>query len=76
MNNKEYAEEIGRRLVELRGCRTRTGVARELGISYSAFCNYEHGRRVPRDDVKIKLAKYYGTTVGKIFYPANITKEI
>ena len=71
MDEKERAAAVGRRLTELRGCRTRTGVARELGIAYSSLCNYEHGRRIPTDDVKIKIARYYGQHVGQIFFPKN-----
>ena len=60
--------EAGKRLRKLRGIRTRTGVARELGISYAALCFYEGGQRQPSGPVKKKLADYYGTTVESIFY--------
>lgn len=59
--------EIGKRLRELRGIRTRTGVASELGISYSALNQYERGERMPRRDVKQKIADYYGKKVDEIF---------
>lgn len=58
---------VGEKLRELRGVRTRTGVARELHISPSAMASYEYGTREPRDTVKRKLAGYYGKTVDEIF---------
>ena len=66
---QERAREIGKKLRELRGIRTRVGVATEIGISYSSLCYYESGQRIPPDNVKVKLAEYYGTTVQDIFYP-------
>ena len=68
MNKSEKAVMVGKRLIELRGIRTRTGVAKELGIAYSALCNYENGLRIPPDDVKVLIADYYGKTVQEIFY--------
>ncbi len=59
---------VGQRLRELRGCRTATGVAKELGISHSALLKYESDERVPRDEVKKKIAKYYGKSVQSIFF--------
>ena len=68
MNGKIDSMEIGQRLRKLRGGRTRTSVARDLGIAYSALCKYESGERVPEDAVKVKLADYYDTTVQEIFF--------
>lgn len=58
----------GEKLKMLRGCRTATGVAKEIGISYSAYVKYESGERVPRDETKKKIAKYYGKSVAYIFF--------
>ena len=58
----------GRRLISLRGNRSQQEVARANLISVSALGMYERGERIPRDDVKIRLAKYYDTTVQAIFY--------
>ena len=60
--------EAGRRLRNLRGIRTRSGVARELGISYSALAFYENGQRMPSGRVKKLLADYYGVPVELIFF--------
>lgn len=60
--------KIGLKLIELRGNRSREQVAVDLGISYSAIVSYENGDRVPRDEIKIKVASYFNKTVGEIFF--------
>lgn len=62
------SNEIGNKLVELRGGRTQEQVAKEVGISVSALSMYECGERIPRDPIKIKLAKYYKKSVQAIFF--------
>lgn len=59
---------IGERLRKLRGDKTQATVARDLMISDSALSAYETDERVPRDDVKARIADYYGTTVQDIFF--------
>lgn len=59
---------IGKKLRDLRGNKTLEEVANDIGISVSALTMYELGNRVPRDEIKIKLALYYQKTVGFIFY--------
>ena len=61
-------QKIGQKLVELRGAKSREQVAVDLGISYSALVSYELGERVPRDEIKIKIAKYYDVDVGELFF--------
>ena len=58
----------GKRLAQLRGERSQATVAKELGIAASTLGMYETEQRIPRDSIKIALAKYYNTTVQKIFY--------
>ena len=62
------AKEIGERLIKLRGSLTREMVAKAAGISVSAVSMYENGERIPRDAIKIKLAKFYGMSVQEIFF--------
>lgn len=62
---------IARKLIELRGNKSRETVARACGISVSALAMYEQGERIPRDDIKIKLAKYYKRSVNFIFFAHN-----
>ena len=59
---------IGKRLARLRGKRSQRAVAAELGISQAALSMYETGERNPKDDLKVKIAAYYKTSVAKIFY--------
>lgn len=59
---------IGKRLIALRGSRTQAEVAKANNISVAAVGMYERGERIPRDEVKLSLAKFYDTTVQSIFY--------
>lgn len=61
-------ETIGARLRTLRGKRTRSEVAKAVGVSPSSITMYELDQRIPRYDVMIKLAKYFGKSVGAIFF--------
>lgn len=61
-------EKMAKKLVELRGDKSREQVAVDLDISYSAVVSYEIGERVPRDEVKIRIANYYGIGVEDIFF--------
>lgn len=65
--------EIAKRLVEARGDTPRTVVANAVGVSLSAITMYETGKRVPRDEIKVRLAAYYKTTVQKLFFGENAT---
>lgn len=58
------------RLKELRKAKgvSQEAVASAVGVSTSAYCMYESGRRVPRDRIKIALAKYYNKSVQSIFF--------
>lgn len=64
------AKIIGQRLADLRLNAKKTGdeVAEACGISRSALTMYETGARIPRDEVKVRLAKFYGDTVENIFF--------
>lgn len=59
---------VAERLVKARGDKRREEVAAAIGVSLSAIAMYENGERVPRDETKIKLADYYGTTVQALFF--------
>lgn len=69
------ATNIGAKLRELRGNRTLATVSAETGILVSALSNYENGYRIPNDDAKIILARYYGTTTDELFFADNYTKR-
>ncbi|MFQ9748856.1 MAG: helix-turn-helix transcriptional regulator [Anaerobutyricum soehngenii] len=67
---------IAKRLIELRGEKTQFEVAKEVGISLSALAMYETGNRTPRDEIKIKLAKYYGITVESLFFSPDMSRNV
>lgn len=62
------SEQIAKNLIELRGKKSRREVCEVVDICVSALGMYERGERVPSDDVKVRLAKYYDTTVSDIFF--------
>ena len=64
MDNKK----IGEMLLHLRGDKTQKEIAEAVGVSQSAIRQYEHGNRIPRDNIKVKFAKFYDKTVQEIFY--------
>lgn len=59
---------LGEKLKALRGSKSVAEVAREIGISQSALSMYENGQRIPRDSIKIRLARYYKTSIESLFY--------
>lgn len=59
---------IGSKLRKLRGDRTQEQVADAIGVTKSAYAMYERDERVPRDEIKKRIADYYHTTVGIIFF--------
>ena len=58
----------GEKLRELRGKKTLQEVADSVDITKQALYNYETDQRVPRDEIKIKLANYYNRSVQEIFF--------
>ncbi len=62
------AQKIGATLVQLRGNRTQQEVAAANNITVSAVGMYERGERIPRDEIKIRLARYYQRSVEEIFF--------
>lgn len=62
------SEKIAIKLTGLRGEKSREQVARDLGISVSAVAMYETGARIPRDEIKKRIADYYQVSVESIFF--------
>lgn len=60
--------KIGKKLKELRKNKSQKIVARDLGITESALSNYENNIRVPRDEIKKKIALYYKVSIESIFF--------
>ena len=59
---------LAEKLIEARQGTPREVVAAAVGVSVSAIAMYETGMRVPRDEIKIRLADYYGSTVQALFF--------
>ncbi len=59
---------IGEKLKALRGDKSRDKVAADLGISSSALGMYECNKRVPRDELKKKIADYFGANIQQLFF--------
>lgn len=59
---------IGERLMRARGNTRREVVAASVGISVSAISMYENNERVPRDEIKVRLADFYGKSVQELFF--------
>ena len=62
------AKKIGERLTELRGNTPRAELAKAIGVSVSALSMYECGERIPRDVIKVRIAKYFRKSVESIFF--------
>ena len=58
-------------LRELRGNKTQDEIAKAIGVTKSAWAMYERGERTPRDEVKVRIADYFGKTVQYIFFDHN-----
>jgi DNA-binding XRE family transcriptional regulator len=58
----------GKILRTLRGDKSQEAIANEIGITKSSWAMYEREERIPRDEVKIKIANYFRKTVQEIFF--------
>lgn len=58
----------GKTLRKLRGDRTQEEIARAIGITKSSWAMYEREERVPRDEVKMQIARYFKKSVQEIFF--------
>jgi len=61
------AKIIGKRLRELRGNISQEKVAKACEIPVIVLNMYERGERIPRDEIKLKLAAFYNVKVENIF---------
>ncbi|MDD3363009.1 MAG: helix-turn-helix transcriptional regulator [Hespellia sp.] len=69
-------KEIGKELVRLRGKKTQDEVANAVGISVSALSMYECGERIPRDPIKIALARFFNKSVEAIFFTERTPRKV
>lgn len=59
---------FGEKLKELRGNKSQDEIAKAIGITKSSWAMYERNERVPRDEVKIRIADYFHKSVQEIFF--------
>lgn len=60
----------GQKLKALRGEKSQQKVSADLKITKSALAMYERDKRIPRDEIKVRIAEYYGVTVQSLFFSA------
>lgn len=60
--------EIKDKLIKLRGSKTQEEVAKSIGVSVSTIGMYEQGKRIPRDEIKKKIANYYKISIEDLFF--------
>lgn len=67
---------IGQRIKNLRlsESMTQAELARKLGITRQAVCNYETGDSVPGDEIKVAIARIFGESIESIFFADEVNK--
>ena len=65
---------IGEKLRLLRNKKTIAEVADAIGVTRSSYVKYERDERRPRDEVKVRIANYYGESIENIFFNEVSTK--
>ena len=68
MEMKRMNDIIAKKLREARGQTPRAVVCEACGISISALMMYENGKRIPRDTIKLRLAKFYNKSIEELFF--------
>ena len=65
------AVRIGNTIKALREKKGETAemLSGALNISNSAIAMYETGKRIPRDEIKIRIAEHFAVPVESIFFP-------
>lgn len=64
------ATVIGQRIKTLREEKgiTREAFCNAVGITLSALSMYENGQRIPRDEIKVKIARVLETSIEALFF--------
>lgn len=64
------ANIIGAKIKNLREDKniTREAFCETVGISLSALSMYETGQRIPRDEIKLKIARQLDTSIEALFF--------
>jgi len=59
---------IGNKIRNLRGSESQQSLADKLEISKSALAMYERGERIPRDEIKMRIARHFHVSLESIFF--------
>ena len=64
------AEVIGEKIKNLREKNniSRENFANAVEISQSALSMYENGQRIPHDEVKLRIARFFNTSIEELFF--------
>ena len=64
------ASVIGERIKSLREKRklTREKFCNDVGITLSSLSMYENGQRIPRDEIKVKIARLLDVSIEALFF--------
>ena len=64
------AEVIGEKIKNLREKNniSRENFANAVEISQSALSMYENGQRIPRDEVKLRIARFFNTSIEELYF--------
>ena len=65
---------IGEKIKVLRGDESQAKLAEAVGVSPSAISMFETDQRIPRDETKKALAKYFGVSVEELFFTDKVYK--
>jgi DNA-binding XRE family transcriptional regulator len=65
---------FGKKILQLRikHGETQERLAAAIGVTPAAIGNYEIETRVPRDSIKMRIAKHYGVSVDEIFFNQKV----
>ena len=58
----------GAKLKKLRGEKSQQETADGIGITKSSLAMYERDERIPRDEVKVRIANYFGVSISFLFF--------
>lgn len=50
-------------------------LAKTLGLTRQAVYNYEMDARVPRDEIKVRIANFFGVGIEEIFFTQGATNR-
>ena len=66
--------DMKERLKQLRKTKklSQQKVAKAIGITTSAYGNYEQGKRKPRLEILVKLSEFYGVSIDYLIYGKDL----